>query len=76
MGAFRLEGIFARTRDTVLMTAALPDVAARRKIACTGRAFKYAQVRWARILRRKIRGKRLFSRSVVFKVRKSEIFCK
>ena len=118
----RMEGIFARMRDTVLTRAALSDVAARCKIACTGRAFKYPQARWARfawraffarwrdtalmtaalpdvaarckiactgcgfqiyirrrdgrILRRKIREKRLFSRSAVFKVRKSEIFCK
>ena len=46
MGAFRLEGIFACTRDTALMTAALSDAAARCKIACTGRAFKYPQARW------------------------------
>ena len=73
---FAWRAFFARWRDTALMTAALSDVAARCKIACTGRAFKYPQARWARILRRKIREKRLFSRSAVFKVRKSEIFCK
>ena len=72
-----MEGIFACTRDTVLMTAALSDVAARCKIACTGCGFQiYIRRRDGRILRRKIRGKRLFSRSAVFKVRKSEIFCK
>ena len=73
---FAWRAFFARWRDTALTRATLPDVAARCKIACTGRAFKYPQARWARILRRKIRGKRLFSRSAVFKVRKSEIFCK
>ena len=35
-----LEGIFACTRDTALTRAALSDVAARRKIACTGCGFQ------------------------------------
>ena len=46
-GQFAWRAFFACTRDTALMTAALPDVAARCKIACTGRAFKYPQARWA-----------------------------